>query len=144
VLAGYGRGADANEKVDLIVYRFTSNGTWDSSFRTAGLTRIDIAKEDDRARNVIVLPDEKILAVGSGKRTATEIDGMVVLLNKDGSLDTSFGEGGKLISNLGGPADSWYGVALSPDKKHVIVSGYKGTDATSGGNDDAVVARFTL
>jgi uncharacterized delta-60 repeat protein len=144
VMAGYGRGADTTEKVDLIVYRFTANGTWDSSFGTAGLTRIDIAKEDDRARNVIVLPDEKILAVGSGKRTATDIDGMVVLLNKDGSLDTSFGEGGKLISNLGGPADAWYGVALSPDKKHVVVTGYKGTDANSGGNDDAVAARFTL
>ena len=39
------------------------------------MTRIDIAKEDDRARNVTVLPDGRILAVGSGKKTAANIDG---------------------------------------------------------------------
>ena len=32
ILAGYGRGADANEKVDLIVYRFTAAGAWDQTF----------------------------------------------------------------------------------------------------------------
>ena len=65
---------------------------------------------------------------------------MIVLLSKDGAPVTDFGTNGNLISDLGGPADAWYGVALSSDKKSVIVAGYKGTDATSGGNDDAVVA----
>ena len=67
ILAGYGRGADAAEKVDLIVYRFKGNGDWDNSFGNNGLTRVDIAKEDDRARNLLVLPDNRILVVGSGK-----------------------------------------------------------------------------
>ena len=144
VLAGYGRGADANEKVDLIVYRFTAAGQWDSTFGTNGLTRIDIAKEDDRARNVTVLPDGRILAVGSGKKTGANIDGMMVLLSKDGAPVTDFGTGGNLLSDLGGPADAWYGVAVSADKKSVIVAGYKGTDTASGGNDDAVVARVLI
>jgi uncharacterized delta-60 repeat protein len=144
VLAGYGRGADANEKVDLIVYRFTGAGQWDSTFGTNGITRIDIAKEDDRARTMTVLPDQRILAVGSGKQTAANIDGMLVLLSKDGAPVTDFGTGGNLISDLGGPADAWYGVAVSSDKKSVIVAGYKGTDAASGGNDDAVVARVLI
>ena len=144
ILAGYGRGADTAEKVDLIVYRFLANGSWDTNFGTAGLTRIDIAKEDDRARNVAVLPDGKILAVGSGKRNATNVDAMMVLLDKDGALDSSFGEAGILISDLGGPGDSWYGVSVSPDKKSVLVVGFKGTDATTGGNDDGVAARLTL
>ena len=143
VMAGYGRGADANEKVDLIVYRFTGAGQWDSTFGTNGITRIDIAKEDDRARSMTVLPDQRVLAVGSGKQTAANIDGMLVLLSKDGAPVTDFGTGGNLISDLGGPADAWYGVAVSPDKKSVIVAGYKGTDA-SGGNDDAVVGRVLI
>jgi hypothetical protein len=108
------------------------------------VTRVDLAKEDDRARNVIVLPDGRILAVGSGKMNATNIDSMVVLLGKDGAPDSSFGTSGYVLSDLGGPADSWYGVALSPDKKSVIVAGYKGVDATSGGNDDAVLTRINL
>jgi uncharacterized delta-60 repeat protein len=144
ILAGYGRGADTTEKVDLVAQRFKKDGTWDSSFGTNGLVRIDIAKEDDRARNVMVLPDGRILAAGSGKRDATNINAMLVLLTKDGAQDPSFGENGVVISDLGGPADAWYGLALSADKKSVIVAGYKGTDATSGGNDDAVVARVLL
>jgi uncharacterized delta-60 repeat protein len=144
VLAGYGRGADTAEKVDLVVYRFTANGTWDQSFGTAGAYRLDIAKEDDRARNVTVLPDGRILAVGSGKREAANIDGMMVLLSKDGAPVTGFGEAGHLISELGGPADAWYGVTVSADKKYVIVAGYKGTDANSAGNDDAIIARLVL
>jgi uncharacterized delta-60 repeat protein len=144
ILAGYGRGADSNEKVDLIVYRFTSAGQLDSTFGTNNLTRVDIAKEDDRARNVLVLPDQRILATGSGKKTAANIDAMMVLLGKDGAPVADFGTGGNLISDLGGPADAWYGVALSADKKSVWVAGYKGTDANSGGNDDAVIARVLI
>ncbi|MPZ47921.1 MAG: hypothetical protein GEU75_01155 [Dehalococcoidia bacterium] len=144
VLAGYGRGADTAEKVDMIVYRFKANGSFDTSFGANGVARLDIAKEDDRARNVTVLPDGRILAVGSGKRDAANINGMIALFTKDGQLDSGFGEGGYVISDLGGPSDAWYGVALSPDKKFVIVTGYKGTNADSGGNDDAVVAKILL
>ncbi|MCC6236173.1 MAG: hypothetical protein IT299_01215 [Dehalococcoidia bacterium] len=144
VLAGYGRGADTAEKVDLVVYRFKANGTHDTSFGTNGVTRLDIAKEDDRARNVLVLPDGGILAVGSGKKDAANIDGMMVMLTKDGAFNERFGTKGYLISDLGGPADAWYGVALSSDKSAVIVAGYKGTDAASGGFDSAVLARVTI
>lgn len=144
VLGGYGRGADAAEKVDLIVYRFTGAGQFDTTFGTAGVTRIDIAKDDDRARNLLVLPDDRILAIGSGKKTAADVDAMLVLLSKDGAPVTDFGTGGNLISDLGGPADAWSGVALSSDKKSVIVVGYKGTSTTSGGNDDAAVARVKI
>jgi hypothetical protein len=69
---------------------------------------------------------------------------MMVLLSKDGAPVSGFGEAGHMITDLGGPADAWYGVALSADKKYVIVAGYKGTDANSPGNDDAAIARLIL
>jgi uncharacterized delta-60 repeat protein len=142
ISAGYGRGADASEKVDLVVERFKADGSWDTSFGKDGLTRIDIAKEDDRARNLVVLPDNRILVVGSGKRNALNVDAMIVLLSQDGAPAASFGEDGHLISDLGGPADSWYGVAVSPDRRYVYVAGYKGTEGS--GNDDAALARIRL
>ena len=144
ILAGYGRGADATEKVDMIVYRFDATGKWDQTFGTAGVTRIDIAKEDDRSRTVIVLPDERILGVGSGKKDAVNVDAMAALFDKNGAPVTDFGTNGQIISDLGGPADAWFGVTLSSDKKAVILAGYKGTDATSGGNDDAVTAKIVF
>ena len=49
-----------------------------------------------------------------------------------------------MISDLGGPTDSWYGVTLAADDDSVVVVGYKGVDANAGGNDDAAIARLAL
>lgn len=87
-------------------------------------------------------PDDRILVVGSGKKNTLNMDAMIVLLNKDGVPVTSFGEKGVLLSDLGGPSDAWYGIAISPDKKYVYIAGCKGTEGS--GNDDAVIARVRL
>jgi len=141
VIAGYGR-ATADEKVDLIAARFTADGTWDRTFGQDGLVRIDIAREDDRGRDLVVLPDGRILIAGSGKPDAGNINAMLVLLERDGALDADFGKAGVLQVDLGGPADSFFGVALTADSKHAIVAGYKGTEPTTG--DDAVLARVAI
>ena len=141
VITGYGR-ATADEKVDLIAARFTADGQWDKSFGTDGMVRINIAGEDDRGRDLVALPDGRILIAGSGKPDATNINAMLVLLDQNGALDPSFGTGGILQVDLGGPADSFFGVALTPDGKHAIVTGYKGAEPTTG--DDAVVARVAV
>ena len=145
MLAGYGRGADSQREGRPDLDRFTAAGALGPDLRhRGGVTRIDIAKDDDRARNLLVLPDDRILVAGSGKKTAADVDGMVVLLDKDGKPVTTFGDGGKVISDLGGPADSWYGVTLASDDGSVVVVGYKGADANAGGNDDAAIARLAL
>lgn len=141
VAAGYGRVGAAGT-VDLIAYRFNANGTPDATFGTGGITRIDLAGQDDRARNLIVLPDDRIVIVGSSKLDATNVDGFVVLLTKNGALDTSFNGTGYVLRELGGLADSWYGVARAGDK--VWISGYKGVTTAQGGNDDAALARIDL
>jgi hypothetical protein len=69
---------------------------------------------------------------------------MIVVLSKDGKPVSGFGDNGHLISDLGGPADAWYGITLSADKKYVLVAGYKGTDANSAGNDDGIIAKILL
>ena len=142
ISAGYGRGANASEKVDIVVERYKPDGSLDTTFGKDGLTRIDIAKEDDRARNLVVLPDDRILIVGSGKKSALKANALIVLLSKDGAIVKSFGEDGFVLSDLGGSTDAWYGIAMTPDKKYVYLAGYKGTEGS--GNDDSVVARIKL
>lgn len=110
VITGYGR-ATADEKVDLIVARFTGEGAWDKSFGTGGLVRLDIAKEDDRGRDVAVLADGRIIVAGSGKPAADNIEGMIVLLGKDGAPEPAFGTGGHLLVDLGAP---WTPSSASP------------------------------
>lgn len=139
VIAGYGRATD-DEPVDLIAARFTADGTWDETFGEDGLVRLDIAGEDDRARDLIALPDGRLLLAGSGKPSEDDINGMLVLLGPDGAFDENFGEGGHLIVDLGGPNDSFYSVALTPDGGHAMIVGWKGSGEETDG-DDAVVAR---
>lgn len=146
VLAGYGRGASAEEKVDMMSMRFNADGSWDKTYGTDGLTRIDVAGDADRGRNIVVLPDGRILVAGSGSPEAGKSDGMVVLLEKDGKPASTFGAGGRALSDLGGPGDAWFGVTLAPDGKSATVVGYKGADpaATDGSKDDAAIVRIKL
>jgi uncharacterized delta-60 repeat protein len=144
VLAGYGKQTE-DEKVDLVAYRFTAEGEWDKTFGTNGLTRIDNAGQDDRARNLKVLADGRVLLVGSGKVDADNAQAMVVLLGKDGLPDAGFGAGGRILTDLGGVGDSWYGVAVSADGRTASLAGFRGVDPESTtDDDDAVVGRVKL
>ena len=113
-------GPTDEEKVDMLAARFTSDGARDKTFGTNGLVRIDIAGEDDRGRDLVVLADGRILIAGSGKPDATNINAMLVLLDEDGALDATFGTGGILQVDLGGPSDAFFGVALTPDGKNAM------------------------
>lgn len=144
VLAGYGTDSD-KEKVDLVVYRFTGKGELDTTFGTNGVTRIDNAKEDDRARNVTLLPDGRILVVGSGKLNATKVQAMAVVLSANGAIDTSFGKDGRVLSDFGGIGDSWYGVAVTTDGSAAYLAGFLGADPEDKAvADDSVVGRLRL
>jgi len=83
-----------------------------------------------------------VLIAGSGKPDATYVNAMLALLDRDGGLDAAFGKAGILQVDLGGPSDSFYGVALTPDGRHAIVAGYKGADPTTG--DDSLLARVAV
>jgi beta-propeller uncharacterized protein DUF5122 len=60
-------------------------------------------------------------------------------LNSTGSLDTTFGSGGKVRTSFGNLNDGAYGAALQADGKIVAV-GFQAT-STSGGVDFAL-ARY--
>jgi uncharacterized delta-60 repeat protein len=137
ITVGYGKD-EAADTVDLVAPRFLADGQVDESWGEAGLLRVDVAGEDERGRDLAILPDGRVLFAGSGKRTAGDIDAMLVVSNKDGSADAHVGEAGKLLFDLGGVADSYYGVAVSADNRSVFVVGYAGGDAKLG-EDDAVV-----
>lgn len=144
VLVGYGRGPNLDEKVDLVSVRFTGDGRWDRSYGNEGLTRIDIAGDADRGRNLVVLPDRQLLVVGVGTPKPGAADAMVVLLDGNGTPVRGFGTNGMLLSDLGGPADAWFGAALAPDGRSVLIAGYKGREERGEGNDDAALARVAL
>lgn len=138
VSIGYGRGS-MTESVDWIALRVTGTGTWDKTFGTAGITRIDVAMQNDNGRALAVLPDDRILAVGAGRTTATTADGMVAVLSKDGKPDTTWGKDGYRLFDIGGPNDFFWAVAVSPTKDYAAVAGLKGADPATGNDDGALL-----
>lgn len=138
VTAGYGKD-EATAKVDLVMGGFTAVGTPDPTFGTNGMIRVDVAGDDDRGRSLAALPDGSLLVVGSGKPTSSNLDGMVVRVTPDGALDPAFGPAGRRLYDLGGPNDSLFGVAVSPDKTRVAVVGYLGQETNGDQKDDGAV-----
>ena len=132
VTTGYGKDTP-EAKVDLIANGFTLEGALDRSFGANGTTRVDVAGEDDRGRNLVALPDGRSVLVGSGKPTASNLDAMVVTLAASGA------QTGRKLYDVGGPNDAFFGVALSPDGTRVAAVGYLGRETNGGDKDDGAV-----
>ena len=86
-----------------------------------------LGQKDDRAYSVAVDDRGRIVAVGMSLG-ASGYDLVVLRLNADGSLDTGFGNGGKLVLDGlgGGPSsgsDVGYSVALDGEGR-ILVAGY--------------------
>jgi uncharacterized delta-60 repeat protein len=143
VITGYGRATE-EEKVDMVAARFTADGARDTEFGEDGLVRLDVAGEDDRGRDLVVLEDGSILIAGSAKPHATDINAMLVMLTPDGDLDENFGRDGVYQVDLGGKSDSFFSVGLTEDGEHAVVGGWMGPDSAQGGNEEAVIARLAL
>ncbi|MCC6810727.1 MAG: hypothetical protein IT381_25075 [Deltaproteobacteria bacterium] len=141
--AGYGKNLAA-DKVDFLTAKFTADGAIVTSHGKGGVLTLDLAGDDDRGRDIVALPKGGALAVGSGKLTSDNVDAMIVKLTADGAFDPSFGEGGKKLYDLGGPSDSFFSVAVSPDGTRAAVAGYIGAPTAGPGNDDGVILFLDL
>lgn len=95
--------------------RYLASGALDNSFGNQGKVLTLVGDSQDVIHKVTIQQDEKILAVGSTSTTGRMV--ALVRYNQDGSLDASFGDGGKVLWR-GGEA---YGLALHEGR--IIVSG---------------------
>lgn len=107
---------------DFAVLRYNADGSLDSTFGDGGRVISNLNYEDE-ARAVAIQPDGKILVTGlSGSELGiTSDDFALVRYNTDGSLDSTFGEGGKVITAFSREAQDWaYSIVLRPDGTIVI------------------------
>jgi uncharacterized delta-60 repeat protein len=77
-----------------LVYGQTQSGTLDLSFGTGGKVTTDFAGNSDGAGAIAVQPDGKLVAAG-GATINEQVDFALARYESDGTLDASFGTGGK-------------------------------------------------
>jgi uncharacterized delta-60 repeat protein/uncharacterized repeat protein (TIGR01451 family) len=95
-------------------------GDLDPSFGSGGKVTVDRGSEG--GSDAVLQPDGKIVTVGTNAQAgATTYDFSVMRHNADGSLDTSFGSGGEVVTDYAGGSDVAGGVALQSDGKIVVV-----------------------
>ena len=90
VVAGSHREFATGTQDDFAVARYTGTGSLDTSFSGDGKLMINFGADPNRARAVAVASDGKIVVAGAERAFH------VARLDPDGSLDASFGEGGKV------------------------------------------------
>lgn len=93
-------------------------GDLDPTFGTGGIARVDYGGHDD-GEALAVQPDGKIVVGGKASFPGSDAVG-VARLNPDGSLDTSFGHGGRIFANLFPYFFQVEDLALQPDGKIVV------------------------
>ena len=101
--------------------RYTSNGTLDTTFDSDGKLFIDFGSFDQTAYHVLLQPDGKIVAAGYPNTESSDSDFLLARCNTNGSLDTTFGVGGKVRTSFGDLNGGAYGAVLQPDGKIVAV-----------------------
>ena len=122
------------------VVRLSNDGSLDTSFDTDG--RIDVTFNANLhvPRAITVLANNKIIMVGA----ANTNDFAAVRLNENGSLDSSFGLGGKMLLGYTNPSNS-----LSFDSVFTGLIGLSDSSAMAFGTgfgfgNDAINSPFTF
>jgi len=133
-----GAGWQTASNKDVIVVRYRTNGTLDTSFATNGrATTTWTGATNEYAYALAIQTDGKIVVGGEGTFSGND-DFIVARYNADGSLDTGFGTGGKASTPVGTSTDIAYALQISNDG---LI--YLGGTAVVSGNIDYGIVRFT-
>jgi len=96
-------GGDVRDGVqqDFLTARLHPNGSLDTSFGSTGVISTAVGAGNDAGEGLVIQQDGKIVVAGSATQNQN-FNFALVRFNTDGSLDNSFGNGGKVISPTDG------------------------------------------
>jgi uncharacterized delta-60 repeat protein len=140
ILAGGSGGGNFDSH--FAVSRFTPAGVLDPTFGGTGTIVTDIPGSYEEAQDAVLQPDGKLVVVGYVSPAGvypTVNNFALVRYNANGSLDTSFGYQGFVITDFGGN-DSAERVALQPDGRIEVVGSGVGTTLSTS---RTIVAWYT-
>ena len=130
IVAGRALGTNSTPAV----VRLNANGSLDSSFGNGGVA-LAPSGITNRLESVAILPDGKIIGGGSLSDGSNTGFGLIKF-NADGSVDTSFGNGGITIIPVGS-GSARGGLAIQANGK-IVLTGY----ASNGTDNDFALVRF--
>jgi uncharacterized delta-60 repeat protein len=122
-----------------VLVRYNANGSIDSSFGIGGKVTTDAASSVERPEIVTIQSDGKIVVAGYSFVSGSKTDFALARYNSNGSLDSSFGSGGKVLTDIGAITDDPTSIVIQPDGKILVV----GTSGPIGaGPSDLGLVRY--
>jgi uncharacterized delta-60 repeat protein len=119
------------------IYRLNTDGSLDTTWGTTGGSTQSINGYPFYIREIAIQSDGKVVMAGH-VTNGTNNDFGLIRINADGSLDNTFGTGGKQSFNFGNNADEAFALAIQTDGK-ILIAG----QTFNGTNYDFAIARLT-
>lgn len=119
----YGVHAQTSAFDKGLLVRYLSDGRLDPDFAEGGILNLPMGSGFDQVNTAIQQADGKIVVAGSGETTNTDF--VLARINSDGSLDTTFGTGGKVITDF---ASGDFVHALIEQNGKLVAVGVTGSD----------------
>lgn len=130
---------------DMAVWRLLPNGALDRTFGTGGKVLIDNFGKDDEGGGIALTPRGKVVVGGraAGLNGSALQHMALARLNANGTLDATFGVGGKQVYVLGAQGSGAGDLALQADGKIVTLSGV-GPEAVPNATDMVVTRHLAV
>jgi uncharacterized delta-60 repeat protein len=132
-----------NRDIGFALARFNSDGSIDLGFGSGGKQITDFFGAGALANGIVLQPDGKFVVAGTASDSATRpvaTDFALARYNSDGSLDTSFGNGGQTAIPFSDSAtEQANALALAPDGKIIVAGAAFRTFSTP---PDFAIARY--
>jgi uncharacterized delta-60 repeat protein len=128
-------GKTGTNSSDIGLARYNNDGSLDTSFGDGGKVSTDFNGGNDVGNSLVIQKDGKVVVAGTASKDATNqaSDFALARYNSDGSLDTSFGNNGKIITDANTGSEQFNQIKLQSDGNIIAV----GTS-----NNDFAVARY--
>lgn len=141
LVTGY---SDNGSDWDMVIWRYNSNGTLDTTFSGTGVVIVHNAgggSGNDYGRSIVLDNNGKILVTGCSTTAGGDVDMLIWRYDDNGTLDPSFGTSGTVMhDNAAGGSFHDYGVSMTIDTNNkILVTGHS-TNATP--NSDMAIWRY--
>jgi uncharacterized delta-60 repeat protein len=120
-----GRTLVSQNDSDFALARYNSDGSLDSGFGIGGKVITPLFSNEDQANSLAIQQDGKIVVAGKTLTSSLNADFALARYNIDGSLDTSFGTGGKVLTDFFGDFDQATTLLIQSDGK-IVAAGSAG------------------
>ncbi len=126
----------------LVMARYNANGSLDTSFGTAGKVSTKLGLQGAGGIRIALLSSGKFLVGGGGLGPSGTPDFLVARFNANGTVDTTFATGGKVLTDFGGKQEYANEMLIQSDGK-IVLAGEVNTTTVASHDGSFGAARYS-